>query len=443
MAIRRGSKNNILAGVFLLTSLALGLGVFFVLANLWERFTVDRSQYIISFSLSEGADGLEPGAVVKVGGVKAGQVVAWSYAWNDDPQHRRITGIDITVEVDSSITLYENAVPLLLLPLLGSTSAINFPDVGDPSRVTNPMNGDPRLQPGERIVGHLAPPSFLTQAGYGPEQAKQLQRIIKNAEETSERVNRMTGTLENELEPRLAQIRAILTDGQQVAADARENWSKWRARVDNALQQLDEASVKLSAIMDDGRAGVQDARKVVATAQEMLDENRPKISAAADNFQQLSGKLNTETYDAVMQVLEGANKGVEEFALAAERVRVLAGRRASDLETTIANARLASDQLKLLMVEVRQAPWKLLSPPTGRKELENEVLYDSVRAYAAAVADLRAAATTLNEISDGDGRRLTEMDRQMIEEIRTELGGAFERYEKAEREFLKRWVGEK
>lgn len=442
MAIRRGSRNNILAGVFLLSSLALALGVFFVLANLWERFTVERHRYVVSFSLAEGADGLEAGAIVKVGGVKAGQVAGWSYAWSDGATAPRITGIDITIELNSSITLYENAVPLLILPLLGSTSSINFPDVGDPAGVKDPMNGDPRLQPGERIVGHLAPPSFLTQAGYGPEQAKQLQRIIKNAEETSERVNRITGTMENELEPRLAQIRSILTDGQQVTSDAKESWEKWRARVDSALQKLDEASGKLSTIMDDGRAGVQDARRVVTTAQEMLDENRPKVSAAMDNFQQLSDKLNKDTYAALMQVLDGANKGVEEFALAVERVRVLVGRRASDLETTVANARLASDQLKLLMVEVRQAPWKLFSPPAGRKELENEVLYDSVRAYAAAVADLRAAATTLNEMSQGEGRTLSDMDRRMIEEMRTELGGAFQRYENAEREFLKRWVGE-
>lgn len=438
--MRRGSKNNILAGVFLLGSLTLGLAVFFILANLWEKFTVPRTTYHIVFSLAEGAEGLETGSIVKVGGVKAGQVTGWSFIRDGAS---RITGIDIQIEVNSNITLYENAVPLLILPLLGSSSTINFPDVGDPSKVTNPMNGDPRLQEGETIGGHLAPPAFLSQAGYGPEQAKQLQRIIKNAEETSDRINRITATVENELEPRLAQVRTILSDGQELTANARESWETWRSRVDSALANVDEASKRLATMMEEARAGVGEARQVITTAQEMLDENRPKVAATMDNVKEFSDKLNKDTYAAIMQVLEGANKGVEEFAISAERVRVLVGRRASELEETIANARIASDQLKLTMIEVRQAPWKILARPEGRKELENEVLYDSVRAYASAVADLRAAAASLDSMTSDGSRRMTELDRQTIDEITKQLGGAFERYEQAERDFLKRWAGQK
>jgi ABC-type transporter Mla subunit MlaD len=441
MAIRRGSRNNILAGLFLIGSLALGLGVFFVLANLWEKFTVKTNEYNVYFSLAEGAEGLDKGAEVKVGGVKAGQVVGWSYALDDTGG--RIVGIDIRIEVNSKIILYENASPMLILPLLGSTSTINFPDVGNPAQVKSPGNGNPRLEPEETIVGHLAPPAFLSQAGYGPEQAKQLQKIIKNADETAERINRITSTVEQELEPRLAEVRAILADGKDITGKARASWDEWRVKVDSALANVDEASKRLNTMMEDARAGVKEARDVISTAQGMLDENRPKVAATVDNIKELAEKLNKDTYAAVMQVLDGANKGVEEFAVAAERVRLLVGRRASDLETTIANARLASDQLKLTMVEVRQAPWKLLAAPTGKKDLENEVLYDSVRAYAAAVADLRSAAASLDEMTQDPSRRLTDLDRQTIEQLNKELGGAFERYEKAEKEFLKRWIGDK
>jgi ABC-type transporter Mla subunit MlaD len=440
MSMRRGSKNNILAGAFLLGSLALGLGVFFILANLWEKFTVPRSEYNVYFSLSEGADGLEKGAIVKVGGVKAGQVVGWSFAKDDTG---RINGVDIRIEVNSSITLYENAVALLLLPLLGSSSTINFPDVGDPSKVASPMHSDPRLQKGETLVGHLAPPSFLSQAGYGPEQVKQLQNIMKNADQTSDRINRITETVEKELEPRLADIRSILADGKKITSDASESWQQWRARVDSALANVDEASKKLDAMIDEAKAGVEDARQVVTTAQGMLDENRPKVAAVVDNIKELSEKLNKDTYAAIMQVLDGANKGVEEFAMSAERVRVLIGKRASDLDETIANARIASDQLKLTMIEVRQAPWKILAKPEGRKELENEVLYDSVRAYASAVADLRSAAASLNDMTQDGTRPLTDLDRRTIDEINMQLNGAFERYQKAEKDFLKKWAGEK
>lgn len=442
MSIRRGSKNNILAGVFLIFSLALGLGVFFVLSNLWERFSVKRHEYNVYFGLAEGADGLDTGAIVKVGGVKAGQVTGWAYA--RDEKTGRITGVDIQIEVNADIVLYENATALLILPLLGSSSTINFPDVGDPSTVVSARGAGPELESGETLVGHLAPPTFLSQAGYGPDQAKQLQRIIRNAEETTDRINRITAAVEGDLEPRLAQVRQILDDGASLTSDARESWEQWRARVDSALTNVDESSRKLAAMLDEARAGVEDARRVIGSAQGMLDENREKVSATLDNIKELSEKLNRDTYAAIMQVMEGANKGMEDFTLAAERVRVLIGRRAGDLETTIANGRLASDQLKLTMVEIRQAPWKLLAAPTGRKELENEVLYDSVRAYAAAVADLRSAASSLDAMTQtGESRPLSELDKQTIDSITRELNGAFDRYQKAERDFLKKWAGER
>src|SRR6185369_12307770 len=153
MQLRRGSRNNVLAGLFLLGSLALALIVFFSLSAAWERLTVPRSRYIVWFDLAEGADGLGKGAPVKVGGEKVGQVVAWKFV---EDKAGTISAVDVEVEIRADIALYENATPLLILPLLGSASTINFPYVGNPETVATFSNQSALLEPGERIHGKLA-----------------------------------------------------------------------------------------------------------------------------------------------------------------------------------------------------------------------------------------------------------------------------------------------
>src|SRR5436190_19532144 len=77
MPIRRGPRNNVLAGIFLLASLALAIAIIFVLSNIWDRLTVPTNRYHVLFSLLEGAEGLDKGAYVKIGGERVGRVVGW------------------------------------------------------------------------------------------------------------------------------------------------------------------------------------------------------------------------------------------------------------------------------------------------------------------------------------------------------------------------------
>jgi hypothetical protein len=147
----------------------------------------------------------------------------------------------------------------------------------------------------------------------------------------------------------------------------------------------------------------------------------------------------------VQDLLARGQRGVDEFAALAERANSLMAESAPQLRTIVANARLASDQLKLTSAEVRAAPWKLLSKPTGRKELENEALYDAARQYALAVSDLRAASASLESVTAAqaaaDGQPTTPMQREQVDRLLSEVQAAFERYERAERAFLSRLTG--
>jgi ABC-type transporter Mla subunit MlaD len=124
MPTRRGPKNNVLAGLFLISGLALALAIFFILSDAWERLTIPTNRYHVRFTLADGADGLIKGAPVKVGGERVGQVVGWKFITTPDG---RPEGVDVEVQVRAEITLYEDARAMLMLPLLGSNSSINSP----------------------------------------------------------------------------------------------------------------------------------------------------------------------------------------------------------------------------------------------------------------------------------------------------------------------------
>lgn len=423
----RGSRNNVLAGIFVLGSIILATFVIIILSDLDERLT-PMTNYVVRFSLSDGAEGLRPGSQVKVGGQPVGRVLGWDFALND---RREPVAVDVRISVRRDLVLYEDAKAYLVIPLLGSNSQINIPDLGDGSQVAQSQGTSPRLEPGEVLQGELAAPSFLAQAGYGDEQRRQVQEIIKNLNLASARVETITARVEAELNPTIEEIRGIIADARAISSDARAQWPMWRQRVESVLAAIDDATVKIRSLLDDART--------------MVADNRPRIDRTIRNIEDLSLKANSEGWEGIQALLARGQRGVDEFAALAERANGLMAESAPELRTIVANARLASDQLKLTAAEVRAAPWKLLSRPTGRRELENEALYDAARQYAQAVSDLRAASASLEsvaaEASAAGPAGPTPMQQQQINRLLAEVQAAFARYQEAERAFLRRLTG--
>ena len=422
-----------LAGIFVLGSIALGIAVVILLSDLKDRFAA-TNRYIVRFSLVEGAEGLRPGSQVKVGGHPVGRVVTSEFARGDSGEP---VGVDVEIEVRAALVFYEDAVAQLVMPLLGSSSQINFPDLGDGSGVPGgaAQGGDPRLQSGEILRGQLAAPGFLAQAGYGDEQREQVQQILRNMADASERIGAITQRIDGEIDPTLAELRGILADARAVTSDARTQWPAWRGRIDASLSSLNGASERVNEILESIRTGVEDARTAIAA-------NRARVDTVLRNVEEVTGKANTEGWEMVRAMLDRGARGVDEFAHATERINGIVRESAPELRTLVANARLASDQLKLTAAEVRAAPWKLLSRPTGRRELENEVLYDAARQYAQAVSDLRAASASLESVAaaspSGGGEGRGPLEQGQIARLVAELDAAFARYQQAERAFLQR-----
>ena len=123
MAIGRGSRNNVLAGLFVLAALALVMVVIIVMSNLGDAF-VKKHDYIVRFSILDGAEGLDSGAPVKLGGQRVGRVTAAKI--HDSEISGEPDFVDVTIQIPTKYTLYSDADVQLLKPLLGSGSSINI-----------------------------------------------------------------------------------------------------------------------------------------------------------------------------------------------------------------------------------------------------------------------------------------------------------------------------
>ena len=426
MASGRSSRNNILAGLFVLITLSLGVFIIILISNVWDRLG-KKTEYHVSFTLVDGAEGLDEGSVVKVGGKEVGHVVSTNFVYDE------LTGeplsIDVIIAVDAKVRLYEDADVQLQRPLLGTASTINI----SPLPAFRPEGivpaGPPRLlDEGGRLYGRVGAPGFLSPGDYS-----KIQDII-------DRVNSIVEEVEPRVAPIMDDAKASAENVRAITEDARSKWEGWSSSGDTIVQRIEVASERIPVIVESAEAGVQQGRDFVASAQRVIDENRPKIDEAIEYLRELTRKAQGEGYDRFMAALETGREGLSSFASAAARADELLTTKAPELSETITAAMLAAQQLKLATIEVRAAPWRLLYQPT-KKELENELLYNSVRAYPESVSQLRGASEALKAAAErATGPGGERLDQATLDLLTQRLKESFEQYQKAEKAFMDRWV---
>ncbi len=430
----RSSRNNIIAGGFVLASIALAVAVVIALAGGSTLLQSTRS-YIVRFPLEIGAGGVEAGSIVLLGGQPVGKVTDWSFLETPAGGADRPIAIDVVCEVRADLTIYEDAVVELVVPLLGVGTKVNIVSPGTGLGIAAPQGGNPVLEEDEVLTGQEGMAPFLRQAGYGKDQREQVQRIIAQVEETTAKLNRIVSKVEGEVDPTTEQVKGIVSDVRAVTKDVAERWPGWAERVDHTLTSAQDFIDAFKPFAEQARTGYQ---SVIDRMTAAIDYNRPSFDETIENARQLAHKANTEGWVQVQEALTAGQSSLEAFRDSAERVSSLLKEQTPEIRTIMANARLASDQLKLTTTEVRAAPWKLLGGPTGTKELENEALFDAARSYALAASDLKAAAASLEALSDPKGAGPGAIDRASAAELAKQLEAAFAKYQEAEARFLER-----
>lgn len=426
----RFNRSNILAALFLLGSITLAVWVSFLLKKS-SGVSGESLPFVVRFSLAQGASGIKPGSAVLLGGQQVGRVTNVSFAQTDMPGGKRPTGIDVACEIRGDMPIFENALVLLELPLLGNISAINIGSVGDPTAVTNPTAGTARLEANETIAGQVAPPSFLAQAGFGPDQVGQLRQAITSF---SGAVDRGSALLDN-ISPK---VDTAMNDVATLLADLRKDIDSWSNKLDTIMANAESATGKIEPILSKVDTLVSDASVAAKDVRTLIDQNKTKIDSIIASVDSATTKLNNTTIDEINGALKVGKEALDSVTKSTEGLSALLTSETPGLRRILANLRLMSDQLKLTAIEVRSQPWRLLIQPTT-KEFESQVLYDATRAYATAASDLRNASESLETIL-AKGDTATDAEKASIADLSDQLKNAFTKYRDAEQALLDKLI---
>jgi len=408
-------RSNVKAGLFVLIGLVVAFVVVILLSDFKAMFTPMQTVQV-RYHLSDGVKGLREGASVTIGGYPIGSVTDIESV----PEDGRVTHQVVTFEIPREYKLYDNARIELVTQLIGGGAALKITNVGhDPGNVDeDPATGISRrggawaYEPGDPpIPGNLAKSPAVAQAiedlGIGQKQRRQIHSIIANVEKI---------TAQAADDPN--QLRRILT------------------RIESITTKADQTLTRAKAVLDANSP----MRRALATAQQMLDENKPllaetmtKARTTMDNAEAITGRLRNQTMDKIGSTLDKANTAMDDAKAVASEVEAMITTQRPVMEKMIANLRLTSDQLKLAAIEIRRAPWRLLYEPS-EKELETENLYDAARSFALAAGTLDSTADSLHTLVQQHGKKIDAED-ENLKLMLDKLHQTFEKLSEAEKQF--------
>jgi len=430
------SRNNLVAGLFVILSIVLAVAIAFILSDVQDKFA-KRTEYIARFPTSVGVAGLQPGADVTFGGMMVGRVKSI----NENIAIDEVTGLeivrshDVVIALSSDLIIYEDAFADLTLPLLGGVSRINIASPGTGTYEGGPEDSNITLDPGEALRGRFAP-SILTQLGFTTEEAlaiketiHQVNQISKDVGEASESMKRMVLELEPEFGKGVDDGRTTM-ENIRVFSDRLNADDGWAPRVDSILSSADDAAKKITPVIDD-------ARTTIAEAKGIIEDNRERVASILENVDATTERVKSETMDQVDQLLEKGTLALGSYQDVALNANSILLSNRPKIAATLDSASDIGVQGKLFVEELRAQPWRLLKKPS-EEDLLREPIYEAARSYARAVSDLRVASEALDAAVLNAA---TNPDPSAVEEIR-EIAGvvdeAYRRYSEAEKALLER-----
>ena len=283
-------------GAFVLASLLILTSTVVYLAN--AQFRGDKVPYRTYLHY---AGGLEAGAPVLFGGIKAGSVTA-VHPWPSDP-----TRIEILVELKEGTPVNQKS-----LAKLGSVSVMSEPAL----MVSTGANDAGRIAPGQPIPSE--------EAVTLDEIAAKMSIVAGNANDLIVQVKGELGGISGDARTLLANLNSVTTDE--------------RPKIDHIANQLlalsqhaDAVIAKVGPVVDHADSAVQNVNGMVADVREPL---RMDLAEVQTTLQEARNVL------ADMQGMVRAN----DFKI----------------DDTVENLRVATDNLDQLTDQVKQRPWSLI-----------------------------------------------------------------------------------
>jgi ABC-type transporter Mla subunit MlaD len=401
-------RNDLAAGLFILISLALLMGVIIGVKGVGQ--IVEPLQSVEArFPLDANVGGLRTGADVRLGGARAGSVRSVEIVSPDDAD----AFVQVSFQLPARFTLKQDAVVRVQEGLTGG-AVLNVESLG---------TGEP-LPRGQAIAGA---PGSLSQAigavsALAPqigELSTELQTLV--AEARRDVMPRTTRLLENATVA-VDEVKLAASEGKQLVAEVRAQVPPAVERYNAVADRSAETMTHLRDLLGDTRTDLRSAIASVKGATASLDEKLPGILERVDAVGQSMQQTLADAGTAIEEINRTAVNATEATAAARSLV---AGNRGK-LDAMIVSLRDTATNLEKASEEIRRSPWRLLYQPK-QNELANLNLFDSARAFASGAEAVQQSAAALRDALN-DPR----VDEQQLRTLLESLQQSFGRFNQAQ-----------
>ena len=399
-------SNNLRAGVFVSTILALALAVGFVLlkVDLFSKYQT----LILKFDTTGGVSGLSRGSEVKVGGLTVGRVTLIS---PEIDKAGNLAGINVSIEIMAGIPIRysatapegTNAEVIRVGSLVGSTSIINFNTLG--------QEPAPILKSGDSLLATRGSGMLTTLVG--PANAVRTNEIIKGLAVTAAWLKTIPEEYRTRVVPTLQNL-------STTTANFNQDYDAWRKPIGDTLLN---------------------AQSLTGNADQLLKDNKAKFTQLMDSTTStmadakvIASEFRTKGLPALQKLLDQGADAAGSLASSLDEIEHQLPQRLTDLRDFMLDAREIAGQFKLTSIEIRRSPWKLLYQPKPG-EVAHENLYNATRAFALATADLKTASASLQAVLAQDANKFNS-DENFRKEVRQEVLDSLEKYDAAQRQLF-------
>ena len=396
-------SNNLRAGIFVTTILALALAVGFVLlkVDLFSKYQT----LVLQFDTTEGVSGLSRGSEVKVGGLSVGRVTLIAPEIDKDGN---LAAINVSIEIMAGIPVrYSDTAPeganaevIRVGSLVGSTAIINFNSLGQAPA--------PVLKSGDMLLATRGSGMLTTLVG--PANAVRTNEIIKGLAVTAAWLKTIPEEYRTRIVPTLQNL-------STTTANFNQDYDAWRKPIGDTLLS---------------------AQSFTGNADQLLKDNKAKFSQLMDSTMGdakiIASEFRTKSLPALQKLLDQGADAASSLSNSLDQIEQQMPARLIDLRDFMLDAREIAGQFKLAAIEIRRSPWKLLYQPKPG-EVAHENLYNATRAFALATADLKTASASLQAVLAQDANKFNS-DENFRKEVRQEVLDSLEKYDAAQRQLF-------
>lgn len=410
------TQNNVKAGIFVTLSILIGLCVIFILGDFVRYFGPSDSSYTVTYSVADGVGGLGSGSFVKVGGLVVGEVDSVEF---DVREGEPLTRIKVGFSMPAEMSLRSDAEVSVGAGLISSDAWLAFTSLGSTGSV---------LEPGSTFQGvSLSMLDGLIGSDSSDNISSSIESlavITKRLEQDGELLNWVLGQdSSRDVTEMLEGLNGAVQKADAFLVTLDADWQNWSGEIDVLMAELDDFS------------------KAVGTLSAWINNNETKIQDVADNLDDtmarassLAKTIEEQTWPKVEQFVDGLMVTVADVQAVVGDLRAHSGVWISDIDSTLGNLTLSSQQLIQLLSEVTASPWRLLYRPTD-KQFSQELIYEASRNFVFGAADLKSAAESMQRFMDVHGAALTD-DQSQFELMRKNLMDSAQRYQRAQDQLM-------